>query len=302
MKRRRICYVTGTRAEFGLMRSTLDAIRSHPALELQLVVTGMHLSRSHGRTIKQIISDGWRIDATVPWPSATLASSTGSAIRGIAGCLGTLNPDVVLVTGDRVEAFAAATAGHLDEKFVAHVHGGDRAMGQVDDALRHAISKLAHLHLAATKSSGDRLFKLGEQRSRIRVVGTPGVDGIRRSAAPWWEVSAVAPQLRRREFGLIVYHPESADEAVEERRASMLVAAAEAAGVRQGIVVASNNDPGWRGIHRAWAALDATSWRVVTDLNRPLFLGALRDTAVLIGNSSSGIIEAATMGAYVINV
>src|SRR5690348_11913590 len=165
-RRRRVCFVTGTRAEFGLMRTTLHAIQSHPSLELQLLATGMHLDRAHGRSIDAIRKEGWRVGATVSWPRSSTpaanAVSTGSAMAGIAQALERLQSDVVLVVGDRVEAFAAAAAGHVSGRVVAHVHGGDRALGQVDDSLRHAITKLAHVHFPATTRSANRLIKLGE--------------------------------------------------------------------------------------------------------------------------------------------
>src|SRR5205823_3026318 len=155
---RTICFVTGTRADFGLMQSTLRAIAAHPNLRLQIIATGMHLDPAHGRTIDQIGRDGFKVDATVPWKPAgsnltLLAQETGAATALLAAAYAKLNSDIILVVGDRVEAFAAATAAHLSGKILAHVHGGDRAQGQVDDTLRHAITKLAHIHFPATKQS-----------------------------------------------------------------------------------------------------------------------------------------------------
>ena len=201
--KRSVCFVTGTRAEYGLMRSTLAAIRDHPQLRLRIIATGMHLSRQHGRTIDAIRNDGWTVDATVPWPSGDLAIQTGRATASIAAAVERLKPDIVLVVGDRVEAFAAATAGHLSGRIVAHVHGGDRALGQVDDALRHAITKLAHVHFPATAASAERLLKLGEDRWRIHRVGSPGIDGIVESAGPL----TLEPGGM---YALVVLHPRTA--------------------------------------------------------------------------------------------
>ena len=176
---RRVCFVTGTRAEFGLMRSTLDAIRRHARLRLQLVCTGMHLDPAHGRTVETIRADGWPVDAEVPWgnehsPLGSAngspthnARSTGTAMAALAEAYEALGSDVVVVVGDRVEAFAAAAAAHVAHVPVAHVHGGDRALGQVDDSLRHAISKLAHVHFPATRQSAQRLKRLGEDPPNI---------------------------------------------------------------------------------------------------------------------------------------
>ena len=177
------------------MRSTLDAIRRHPCLRLQLVCTGMHLDPAHGRTVEAIRADGWAVDAEVPWGNEHSrlgsangspthnARSTGTAMAALAAAYERLRSDVVVVVGDRVEAFAAAAAAHVAHVPVAHVHGGDRALGQVDDSLRHAISKLAHVHFPATERSALRLKRMGEDPGRVRRVGSPGVDGIKSGAA-----------------------------------------------------------------------------------------------------------------------
>ena len=305
--RRRVCFVTGPRAEFGLMRSTLEAIRAHPALELQLVVTGMHLDRRHGKSVDAIRGDGWTVDAVVPWrasssnPAAT-AVATGKAMAGLAEAFERLRTDVVLVVGDRVEAFAAAAAGHVAQKIVAHVHGGDRALGQVDDALRHAITKLAHVHFPATAGSAERIVRLGEVKWRVHRVGSPGIDGIRASAASRGDVRRLVPDLAG-PFALVVQHPVDANPEVEHRRARLLHVATRQGGFERLVVIGPNNDPGSTGIVRYWndhAGDAGVSYH--PDLPRPVFLGLLRDAAVLVGNSSSGIIEAASFGTPVVNV
>ncbi|MDB5325185.1 MAG: UDP-N-acetylglucosamine 2-epimerase [Phycisphaerales bacterium] len=291
MARRRVMFVTGTRAEFGLMEHALRQIGKHPGLTLQLVVTGMHLSREHGYSIAAIRQQGWTIDATVPWRGTT-AEATGRAMAGLAKVYARLRPDVVLVVGDRVEAFAAAAAAHLAGCVVAHVHGGDRALGQVDDALRHAITKLAHLHFAATKASGQRILKLGEDRFRVHVVGTPGLDGL-----------PAKPQTSQRSAGpLVILHPDGANDAKQQRQARLLIAELTAAGMTGGTIVYPNNDPGWRGIAKAWQGIRGTEWTVHQNLPRQAFLDGLANAAFLIGNSSSGIIEAASFGTKVINI
>src|SRR4051812_49055680 len=210
-ERTRVCFVTGTRAEFGLMRSVLDAVRAHPRLKLQLIVTGMHLHARHGRSIDDIRNDGWKIDATIPWRAGFSASAqakaTGVAMAALAAAFERLKSDIVLVTGDRIEAFAAAAAGHLSHRVVAHVHGGDRAPGQVDDSLRHAITKLAHVHFPATRASEDRIIRLGEDSWRILRVGSPGIDGIADAAAARKDVATAFPKLEKGKFALVVLHP-----------------------------------------------------------------------------------------------
>src|SRR5688572_7632485 len=200
------------------MQSTLEAIRRHPRLRLQIITTGMHLDPSRGSSLDAIRADGWTVDQVVRWdpegsrtPAGT-ARNTGLAVAGIAEALEALRSDIVLVVGDRVEALAAATAGHLSGRAVAHVHGGDRAAGLVDDSLRHAVTKLSHIHFPATVQSAERVRRLGEQPWRIHRVGSPGIDGIRTTAAPWGRVREAFPGLTRRGYALLVLHPADADE------------------------------------------------------------------------------------------
>lgn len=315
--RRRVTFVTGTRAEFGLMARTLSAIAAHPLLKLQIVATGMHLDRSRGYSLDDIASAGFRVDATVPWPetagggagSSALAVTTGEAMAGLAKAYDKLKSDVVLVVGDRVEAFAAAAAAHVGGRCLAHVHGGDRALGLIDDALRHAITKLAHVHFPATAASAARLVKLGEDTWRVRRVGSPGIDGIVADAAPVAELTLHVGPIHRRQFALLALHPAGGTADDERVRATALLDASTQAGIERVVVVYPNNDPGSAGIAAAW---DDSSGGVgepsgggrtfCRTLPRGVFLGLLRDAAVLVGNSSSGIIEAASFGTPVIDV
>ena len=321
---RTICFVTGTRAEFGLMQATLRAIQSHPRLSLQLIATGMHLDPAHGKTINQIRKEGWRIDAIVPWKPAgndlsVLAQQTGRATARLAAAYAKLKPDIVLVVGDRVEAFAGATAAHLSGIVVAHVHGGDRALGQVDDALRHAITKLSHLHFPATRQSAERIAKLGEDKWRIHCVGSPGLDGIVRDALPLPECNVVPgdmpartgkmPVLRQgARYALLILHPSDSDDSIEHQRAAFLLKAVKSTGFDTVAILYPNNDPGSAGVIRAWQTAIRSSASTIPrlislrGLPRPAFLGLLRDAAVLVGNSSSGIIEAASFGTPVLDI
>ena len=309
--RRRVCFVTGTRAEFGLMRHTLLALKNDPRFTLQLLVTGMHLDASRGRSMDAIAREGWKIDAVVPWEAATAgdartaaAIATGSATAKIAAELARLRADIVLVVGDRVEAFAGAAAGHLSGRIVAHVHGGDRAMGLVDDSLRHAITKLAHVHFPATRQSAGRIIALGEDRWRVFRAGSPGLDGIRKEAAPFGALLPYGPTgMKRRGYGLLVLHPQSSEAGRERDFAAAVHAAARRSGLERWIIVYPNNDPGSQGIAALWEKMEKTpDVRFHRDVPRRIFLGLMRDAAVLAGNSSSGIIEAASFGTPVLDI
>ncbi len=300
--RRNICFVTGTRAEFGLMRSVLESIKEDPRLRLQLIVTGMHLSKSHGRSIDGIRAAGWKVDAVAPWSGKTLAEQTGRAMAGIGAAIEKLESEVVLVVGDRVEAFAAASAGHVAGKVVAHVHGGDRALGQIDDSLRHAITKLSHLHFPATKQSAGRIKRMGEDARRIILAGSPGVDGIELAAAKWNEVEADFPGIAKGRYALLVLHPADGAPAVEKIRSITVLSAVLAGAGEKVVIVYPNNDPGSEGIIEAWERINDKRVTVRRDIARPMFLGLMRDAAMLVGNSSAGIIEAASFGTPVIDI
>ncbi len=298
MRPRRICFVTGTRAEFGLMRSTLDAIRSHPKLALQIVVTGMHLDPSRGRTADHIQALGFRPAQIIRWPTTSNpvenARQTGRAISGLADALANLKPEIVLIVGDRVEAFAAAAAAHIAGRVVAHVHGGDRALGQIDDSLRHAITKLTHIHFPATAESAARIARLGEDRWRIHRVGSPGLDDLHQAAPS---------PLPRHRFALLLLHPVDADVRSEFTRARIVLRAVKSVKFDRVVVIYPNTDPGAAGIVRCWRThARGDRFLVFPDLPRRLFLGLLRDAAALVGNSSSGIIEAPSFGTPVLDI
>ncbi len=299
-----VCFVTGTRAEFGLMKPVLQAIQRHRELRLRIIATGMHLDRAHGYTLKQIRKEGFTVDATVPWSSAgNIGDATGRAISGLAAAFEKIAPDVVLVVGDRVEPFAAAVAAHLSHRLVAHVHGGDRAAGQCDDSLRHAITKLSHLHFAATASSARRILRLGEVAQWVFDVGSPGNDGIVELAEPTGEIVRRYPGLKPGHYAVLVLHPALPDVDVERRRAEGVLSACRKAGFERIVIVYPNNDPGARGIIAAWERHRRDADLVIErSLPRAVFLGLMRDAAVLVGNSSSGIIEAASFGTPVVDV
>jgi GDP/UDP-N,N'-diacetylbacillosamine 2-epimerase (hydrolysing) len=305
---RNICFVTGTRAEFGLMHGVLAAIDNHPKLTLQLLATGMHLDPAHGDGLTAIRQAGFKIDRVIPWPSnsgrdrVTNAKNTGAAVAAMAGAFAKMKADIVLVVGDRVEAFAAAAAAHLSGLPVAHVHGGDRAAGQVDDSLRHAISKLSHIHFPATRQSAQRLRKMGEDAWRVHRAGSPALDQIRaRAANPTAVREAFAP-LRRRKFALLVLHPIDADDALESQRARLVLKAVASIPYDRIVIVYPNNDPGGGGIIRTWQGVKDDRVVLRRDVPRQMFLGLMRDAAVLVGNSSSGIIEAASFGTPVVDI
>jgi GDP/UDP-N,N'-diacetylbacillosamine 2-epimerase (hydrolysing) len=302
---RKIVYISGTRADFGLMARTLAAINADPALDLAVVVTGMHLSAAHGNTVDEIEAAGLRIAARVPVvlepaTGATMARAIGTMIPAFVSALEAERPDIVLLLGDRGEMLAGAiTALHLNIA-VAHIHGGERS-GTVDEPVRHAISKLAHIHLVATDGAHERLIAMGEDAAHVHVTGAPGLDGLGDMALPpratVMEAHGLSPE---KPFALMVFHPVLQEAAQGRADAAALIEALMGCEV---LALMPNADAGSDGVRAALAAARGQEGlTVVTHLARPDFLAAMANADVMIGNSSAGIIEAASFGTPVLNV
>lgn len=305
-QKRRIVYVSGSRADFGLIRSTLHLIHQSKTLDLAVVATGMHLSALHGMTISDIESSGLPIGARVAVDDtastgATMAKNIGRMLEGFVDTFEQLRPDVVLVLGDRGEMLAAALAAiHLNIP-VAHIHGGERS-GTVDEPVRHAISKLSHIHFVATEESAERLSRMGEAPERILVVGAPGLDGLvedanidRDTLFGKYHLDTTLP------LALMLFHPVLQEASVAGKGGAKILDA-----LGKGLQVLAlnpNSDAGSEGI-RAELETRARNGDItlVTHLPRVEYLSFLRHADLLIGNSSSGIIEAATFGIPVVNV
>ncbi|MEE9295264.1 MAG: UDP-N-acetylglucosamine 2-epimerase [Phycisphaerae bacterium] len=313
-RRRRVAVVTGTRAEYGLLRSTIEAIAKHPQLQLQLVVTGMHLLKKFGHTVQQIESDGWKVDVCVPMQRGTdrpldQAEGLARGIRGVAAFLERAGTDVVLVLGDRIEAMAGALAATTTGRFVAHVHGGDVAPGDLDEQLRHSLTKLAHIHLAATRDAARRIIKMGERPEHVHVVGAPGLDDLFAIAAKHRSSGRGAGAtggLPARAGALIIQHAYGRAPTVEGRVMSAILNAVRATDL-DAVIIYPNTDRGHSGVLRAIekharAADNGNHLRAVRSLTRDQYLGMLCGAKVLIGNSSSGVIEAPVAGTPSVNV
>lgn len=305
---RHIVYVTGTRADFGLMESTLKLADADPQLTVSLCVTGMHLSARYGETVKEIEDSGLRIAGRIPvdlgeTSGAAMARAIGTELVGMADLFQQEKPDMVMVLGDRGEQLAGALAAiHLNIP-VVHIHGGERS-GTVDEPVRHAISKLSHYHLAATEGSRERLIRMGEREDCIFVTGAPGLDGLREQA------HRSRPDLCRQygldseqPIALVLYHPvlQEADRAAEYTQQLMDALHEDAA--LQKLVLMPNADAGGSAIRQVLERYrDRPGVHLLVHLPRGDFISWLAAADVMVGNSSSGIIEAATFGLPVVNI
>lgn len=310
---RSVAVITGTRAEFGLLCPVIDAVRKHAGLRLQLIAAGAHFLPP-ARTIREV-EGAFPIAARVPMqrPGKTgrLADSAAVA-RGIDGftrAFTKLKPDWVVVLGDRIEAFAAAAAASIGGLALAHIHGGDRAEGVADEPMRHAITKLAHLHLPATLTSATRIMRMGEAKERVRVVGSPAMDGLR-GAKPLGDRRFAEVGSPR---AVVLMHPAGLGPQEEEDFTLAAIVTARrtveaTANVAPPLLLlAPNLDPGRAHVMAALRyAHRKRGWPLVDHLPRTEFLALLarlaRDGGVLVGNSSAGLIEAAALGVPVVNV
>ncbi len=309
-RRRRIAIVTGTRAEYGLLASTMRAIDAHPRLELQLVVTGIHLLREFGHTARHITRDGWHIDARVKMQRGSddpldQAAGLARGVAGIARYLESAQTDIVVVLGDRIEAMAGALAAVTTGRILAHIHGGDVAPGDFDDSLRHAITKLAHIHLPATKQAARRIIRMGEQPDRVHVVGAPGLDRLRELLATPWSDTPLQSWAAAGNYALVVYHAWGRAATTERRAMSVILRAVESRGLRR-LILYPNTDRGHRGVLDAISQHErrhtAADVRVARSLPRDEYLQVLIHADVIVGNSSSGVIEAPAAGTTAINI
>ena len=312
MNPRRLVYLSGTRADFGLMRHTLQALAAHPTLDVSVAVTGMHLDAAYGHTVDDIVASGLRIAGRIPSDVHTrdragMARAVAQTLLGLTDLLATQTPEALLLLGDRGEMLAGATAAlHLGIPTV-HIHGGERS-GTVDEPMRHAISKLATYHFAATMESRERLIAMGEEPARVFEVGAPGLDDLPAAGALPRDVALRAiglDPLAPRPYVLVVFHPvvQEADDAAAQTEALARGLRRAGAGADFEVIwLAPNADAGSGAIADALQAQHWPGLKRITHLPRPQYLAALRHAAALLGNSSSGIIEAASFGTPVVNV
>ncbi len=311
MARRRICVVTGTRAEYGLLTEILRAFAADRAFELQLVVTGMHLSPEFGLTVKTIEADGFTIAARVDMLVAgdtgvATAKSMGLGLSGFADTFAKLKPDLLLVLGDRFEILAAVQAALVMQLPIAHIAGGDSTEGAFDEAIRHSITKMSALHFVTNPEAATRVRQLGENPSHIYIVGSPGLDTIRRMTLLDRTAleATLGAKLHQRNL-LITYHPETLAAGGIRLPFQELLAALAELGPDTGLFFTyPNADPGGRELISmidAFAANHANvhAWHSLGQLR---YLSLMRTVDAVVGNSSSGLYEAPSFKIPTINI
>lgn len=308
---RRVCVFTGTRADYGPLLPVLRALRDDPDFDLRLLVSGGHLVGHQGLTVDQIASNGFTVDERVEIVLASdtptaVAKSLGLGLIGYAEALDRINPDILVVLGDRYEALAAATAAALRLLPIAHIAGGEVTHGSTDDSVRHAITKLAHLHFVANEEFADRVVRMGEHPDRVVVTGSPGLDTVR--IMPLLDHAALEQELGLRLHYptiTVTYHPATADPTSSYTGLVGLLKALDDLPDATVVFTGTNVDLSGSALTMLMRGyIDRHSDRVYfrQSLGQRRYLSLVKNADVVVGNSSSGLIEAPALGTPTINI
>lgn len=308
---RKICIVTGTRAEYGLLYCLLKEVQLDKYLELQIIVTGMHLSPEFGLTYQVIQDDGFIINKKIEMLLSSdtptgIAKSIGLAVIGFADALDELRPDVLVVLGDRYEILAAVQAAMIAKIPVAHIHGGETTEGVIDEAIRHAVTKMAHIHFVAAEPYRQRVMQMGENPEYIFNVGAPGLDNLQKLKLldrKGFE-QAIDFELGDLNF-LVTYHPVTLSKIGSEQAVKQLLTALDSFPEARIIFTKPNSDTDGRIIIKLieeYASVHQERVKVCTSLGQLKYLSAIRHVDVVIGNSSSGLIEAPLLKKPTVNI
>lgn len=309
--RKKICVVTGTRAEYGLLYWLMKDIEADSGLQLQLIVTGMHLSPEFGLTYRKIEEDGFRIDSKVEMllssdTAVGVAKSIGLGVIGFADALARLEPDLLLVLGDRFEILAAVEAAMIARTPVAHIAGGDVTEGAFDESIRHSITKMSHLHFVTNAGSGRRVVQMGENPAHVYPVGNPGLDHIRRTRLlSRGELEQELDFEFREKNLLITFHPSTLEEEDAGKQFQNLLRALDSLGGDVGLIFTyPNADPQGRELIRILEEFLAgrPNTRGYKSLGQQRYLSLLAQVNAVVGNSSSGLYEAPSFKIPTVNI
>jgi GDP/UDP-N,N'-diacetylbacillosamine 2-epimerase (hydrolysing) len=313
MALKKICVITASRAEYGLLRWVMQDIQDAASMHLQLIVTGSHLSAAHGMTVVEIETDGFVINERIPMAledtsTEALSISTGELTKEMARSLSRLQPDLVLFLGDRYELMAVISACVIMTIPMAHIAGGEITQGAIDEQIRHAISKMAHLHFVANETYAKRVRQMGEESWRICVSGEPGLDTLhRQELLDCGDLSADLGIDFSEPTALVTYHPVTLELDELDRQLSALSQAMEVAQEQNGIqylITHPGADAGNDRVVSFWQKFVAQkpNRKLVANLGYKRYFSALRYATLMLGNSSSGIIETPSFNLPTVNI
>lgn len=311
MVKKLIAFCTGTRAEYGLLKPLMDRIRQDESLDFELYVTGMHLSHEFGNTINAILEDGVPVAEKVEMllsadsPTAIM-KSMGLAMIGFGDVYMRKHPDLLVILGDRFEAFCAASAATVAGIPIAHLHGGELTEGAIDDAFRHSITKMSALHFTATEEYRRRVVRMGEDPSRVFNVGALGIENIK--TIPLMDRRALEDSLAIRvpgDFALVTFHPATVDQVPSSTQFNCLLEALDATPSLYLIFTKANADAHGRVINDLvdrYVARNPSRSVAFRSMGQLKYLSAMKHSSLVIGNSSSGIIEAPSFQVPTVNI
>lgn len=307
---RKICVVTGTRAEYGLLYWLMKEIQSDAQLELQVIVTGMHLSPEFGLTYKEIEKE-FKINKKIEMLLSSdtpvgISKSMGLAQISFSEAYAELNPDIVVVLGDRFEIFSAASAAMIARIPIAHLHGGETTEGAFDEAIRHSITKMSHLHFVATEDYRRRVIQLGEAPERVFNFGAPGLDSVAKLKLLEKDEfeKAISFKLDMKNL-LVTFHPATLEKSTAENQFQQLLDALDELGDTNVIFTKANADTDGRAINKMiddYVAAHNDRTIAFTSMGQLRYLSALQYVDAVVGNSSSGLIEAPSFKIGTINI
>lgn len=309
--KRKICIVTGTRAEYGLLYWLMKEVAADPDLQLQIIATGMHLSPEFGLTYQQIEADGFMIDAKVEMLLSSdspvgIAKSIGMGVIGYADALDRLKPDILVVLGDRFEILAAAQAAMVARIPIAHIHGGETTEGAFDEGIRHAITKMAQWHFVAAEPYRKRVIQLGEVSDRVFNFGAPGLDHLQ--YLEWMDRPSLEKSLAIKldpPVFLVTYHPATLGQREPIAAMNELLAALDEFPEATIIFTYPNADTGGRAlINRLdqWVVANMRRAKAFVSLGQQRYLSLMREADAIIGNSSSGLTEVPAVKKATVNI
>lgn len=300
---KKICFLTGTRADFGKQKSLMRTVEASPSFECHIVATGMHLLREHGYTYGEIRDQGFghlhKFSNQAPFERMEM--QLANTIRGLTKLLDRIRPDLLVVHGDRVEALGGATAGALRNIRVAHIEGGELS-GSVDELLRHATSKMSHAHFVSNGTAAARLRQLGEDPATIFMIGSPEVDVMLSDNLPSLDAVRERYEIPFDEYAIALYHPVTTEARRQRTYATAFVDALDASGDRF-VVIHPNNDRGTEKILTAYGKLrNDPRFRLLPSMRFEYYLTLMRNARYVIGNSSSGVRECPQYGVPSVNI
>lgn len=308
---RKVCIFTATRAEWGLLSGVAEQVRASGQLTLQLLVSGSHLSERFGNTVQEIEGGGFAVDERVDIlryddTPVGICKSMGLALGGYGEALERLSPDILVLLGDRYETFCAAAAAQILRVPVAHIHGGETTEGAVDEAFRHSITKMAHLHFPSCEEYRRRVIQLGEAPERVFNVGALGIENIRKVALMDRAALEASLQFKLdRPFFLVTFHPVTLEKATAGTQFDALLDALERFPNHKVILTKANADTDGAVINAridAYAADHPDRCLAVASLGLRRYLSAMKLCDAVVGNSSSGILEAPVLGVPTVNI